>query len=112
MSCQKGCKCCNIKVTQERFLYLVEHGLLKSCQTYEITDIFDGLFVTTVNNSTFETNAQLLAYLPQYEPEGDYKGQYHAELGAINNGEVYTWGEYNYKNESGGSVTIKIEFIM
>lgn len=101
MSCQKNCKCCNIEVTQERFLYLAEQGKLKSCQTYKITDIQNGLFVTTITNSTFSNEASLSFLAPDYT----LHAQYHSTDGAIANNSIVTWGGYYWTNNTGGSVT-------
>ena len=102
-----NCKCCNIEVTRERFLYLLENGRLKSCQTYEVTDIdgFESVFITTTTTGEFEPQGSGLSFLPNYIESGDYQGQYHVSLGAVADGEIYTWGESNYKNESGGALT-------
>lgn len=101
MSCGKNCKCCNIEVTQERFLYLAEHGKLKSCQTYKITDIQNGLFITTIDNSTFDHQAELSFLAPDYT----LHAQYHSTDGAIANNTIVTWGGFYWKNTSGGAVT-------
>ena len=101
MSCQKNCKCCNIEVTQERFLYLAEQGKLKSCQTYKITDIQNGLFVTTITNSTFSPEASLSFLAPDYT----LHEQYHYTDGALANNAIVTWGGFYWQNTSGGSAT-------
>lgn len=92
-----------IEKTKAEFLALV--GSFQFPATYKITDVFEGLYVQTLSDSTFSQTAYLFAYLPNYIPDTDYKGQYVSGLGAIADGEIYTWGEWNYKNESGGALT-------
>ena len=94
-----------ISTTKAAFLNLVANSQLVPSATYKITDIFEGLFVGTLSINQFSPSATLYAYLPNYIEDNDYKRQYHSALGAIANGEIYTWGEWNYKNESGGALT-------
>lgn len=94
-----------ISTTKAAFLNFVANSQLVPSAVYKITDVFEGLFVETLSINQFNPSATLCAYLPNYIEDADYKGQYHSALGAVADGEIYTWGEWNYKNESGGSLT-------
>lgn len=94
-----------IEVTKSEFLALVSGEDLQFPATYKLTDVENGLFISTISDTSFNAEATLLIYLPSYTVSGSYKGQYHTEIGSVANGEIYTWGEWNYKNESGGALT-------
>lgn len=94
-----------IEVSKADFLSLVGAGGLTFPATYCITDIENGLYINSLSVNEFSTITSLQAYVPSYINSGIYKGQYHAEIGAINDGEIYTWGEWNWENTSGGAIT-------
>jgi len=94
-----------IEVDKAGFLALVAADALTFPALYKITDIENGLWVESLSANTFSAICTMFALLPNYRPDGDYKGQYHSALGAVADGEIYTWGEFNYLNESGGSLT-------
>ena len=94
-----------IEVTKAQFLALVSANTLAFPAIYKITNIENGLFLETLSANTFSATGTMFALLPNYTPDGNYKGQYHSALGAVANGEIYTWGEFNYLNESGGALT-------
>jgi len=95
-----------IEITQAGLLALIGLGNVENA-TYQITDIsgFEAVYVNGISPNIINSNGCGHAYVPVYVPDTDYKGQYHSELGAVADGEIYTWGEWNYKNESGGALT-------
>ena len=94
-----------IEKTKAEFLQLVTDSELVYPATYKITDIENGLYINSLSVNEFSTISSLQAYVPSYINSGIYKGQYHVEIGAINDGEIYTWGEWNWENTSGGAIT-------
>lgn len=97
-----------IEITKTGFLNLVDNSLLKYPATYKITDIEEGLFIETLSKNTFKSESTLLAYVPNYYSNGDYKGQYHTIIGDIFPNEIYTWGEFNYKNNTNFAISPNI----
>ncbi len=93
-----------IEVTNAQMLSLISNSTVEDAN-YLITDVEEGIFIQGFAPNIVSPHGTMQAYLPAYIESGVYKGQYHAELGAIANGEIYTWGNINYKNESGGSLT-------
>jgi hypothetical protein len=93
-----------ISITKSELLNLIATNFVLNA-TYKVTDIKQGLFVQGISPNKVSLDATLLLYAPAYVVSGSYKGQYHAQLGAVANGEKYTWGSKNYQNNSGGSLT-------
>lgn len=90
-----------IQVTQAEFLTLVNNSSLVYPAIYEITNIQNGLFLQTYSNNQFDPEGLMLFLAPDYS----LHEQYHANDGAIANGDIVTWGGYYWQNTSGGAVT-------
>lgn len=91
-------------ITKSDFINLISTSSVET-KTYFISDIEEGVTIEGISPNTFNPNATLEAYVPVYTEDTDYKGQYHKYIGDILDGEIYTWGEFNYKNETGSPLT-------
>lgn len=99
--CCIGEKAGIIYVTRVQFLNLVSNSKLLYPAIYKITDIQNGLYLQTVSDNEFDHEGLMLFLAPDYS----LHEQYHANDGAIANGNIVTWGGYYWQNTSGGAVT-------
>lgn len=95
-----------IEITKEAFLTLVNSNSLQYPATYKITDIDNGLWIDTLNGNTFNLDATISLFVPDYTPSGTNLGQMDANtIPSVASGEKVIWGDHYWSNTTGIPVT-------